>query len=61
MKTNKIVCKPLMVDRDKGVLAVWNTKNKRYTKMSFELIEDIFDIIHDRENWPGVEYKSIKI
>jgi len=57
----KIIVKPLIIDKDKGVIAVWNCNAKRYIKLSFELVDDLHHFTHSPKLITGVVYKKIKL
>jgi hypothetical protein len=47
---------PLIVDRQKARVRLWNEDTQYYITLSFELIEDLNEITQQKEDVPGVEY-----
>ena len=50
---------PMIIDRDRGVIQVWNDSFKTYCNFSFEFIEDLVIIIKQTKDVPGCVYKHI--
>ena len=52
---------PPIIDRNQGVVQVWNDTFKAYYSYSFEFIEDLAVIIKQTEDVPGCIYKHIDL
>lgn len=50
---------PIIVDRKRRFIRVWDKDTNYYITFSFDYIEDLNKIIKNPEDVPGVEYPNV--